>query len=1066
AGDNLTANGRITSTEVVIAKVVGTAYGSNVQAHDSSIGIDSPFPYRFQGTIAGLDLRALPDTIPVPHVESALTFDYDTSGRFSDPFITAQATFAQSTFLGATLRAGLDGTFDTSQKPFRYSGDGVVDGMNLGRLGKGLDVAWLRDPRYRGSVSGRFRVDGTGGDRAMLTLTANGRISQADLFGGSLSNADVSLEIDGGTLGASYSGTLMGVNPAVPFADSRFESTLTGSLTMATKVRNLLTSDTTTLSDFDVSGAMSLEPSTLRGFRVDSGNVQATLRDRTLLIPSINVKSSALDGHGAGKVAIVDGQESAFDYEITHADLAQLKDVIGRDLGGQLSTNGRLTGTNTAPHVKGSAAIMELRASDLAALTATSEYDATFPEGGLSTTRGQVSGHGSSFTVLGSSLQEATWNVSLDQNHVTGDVRLTKSGNVQGQIAGSVLLQPEANRVAIADLSVGLGTAVWHLAGNSTGSVSWDTSGIAVDRLEFVDGTVDERVALEGSWKNDGSGSLHVTANHLFLETFESALGYPTRYGGSLDLDATIRGTREKPRVTSTLAITNGRVERVTYQKLAGRIDYSDDTFATDLRLDQGPGVWLTASGRLPLALFDKQRPAQPIDVQVKSSVINLGLIEGATDVVRNVSGTIQMDVNAVGTSHDPQFTGSIEVANAGFLVAPTGSRYEHIRAVFSLAPDRVTVESLHIEDTGHHSLDIHGSLGTVALSVANVQVEANAKGFEVLRNDLGRLNVDMALQLSGRLDTPQVSGEVTIESGNLKADEILSRALARPYSTEPTPTTQVDAVVALNPWDRLGLDIALHVPNSLRLTGSDLQVASTSLPVSLGDVKLRGAGDLYLYKGPGNALSITGSLDTLSGTYTFQGKRFDVDEDSSIDFRGDLNPGLYVMVTRLISAVEARVTIAGTLQQPELHLSSVPPLDPSDVLSLIVFNTSSNQLSAPQQQDLLARAGTLAAGFVATPLLSALESRLGLNALDIDPTGDFGVGPKVTVGEEIAPGLLAQFTRQFGPEPYDVATVEYYLSRLFRLRATFSDAQSLIAMSPFRRIERAGIDLLLFFSF
>jgi autotransporter translocation and assembly factor TamB len=135
-------------------------------------------------------------------------------------------------------------------------------------------------------------------------------------------------------------------------------------------------------------------------------------------------------------------------------------------------------------------------------------------------------------------------------------------------------------------------------------------------------------------------------------------------------------------------------------------------------------------------------------------------------------------------------------------------------------------------------------------------------------------------------------------------------------------------------------------------------------------------------------------------------------------------------------------------------------------VLSLIVFNTSSNQLSAPQQQDLLARAGTLAAGFVATPLLSALESRLGLNALDIDPTGDFGVGPKVTVGEEIAPGLLAQFTRQFGPEPYDVATVEYYLSRLFRLRATFSDAQSLIAMSPFRRIERAGIDLLLFFSF
>jgi hypothetical protein len=36
----------------------------------------------------------------------------------------------------------------------------------------------------------------------------------------------------------------------------------------------------------------------------------------------------------------------------------------------------------------------------------------------------------------------------------------------------------------------------------------------------------------------------------------------------------------------------------------------------------------------------------------------------------------------------------------------------------------------------------------------------------------------------------------------------------------------------------------------------------------------------------------------------------------------------------------------------------------------------------------------------------------------------------------------------------------------LLRLRATFSDAQSLGARTPFRRVERAGIDLLLFFSF
>jgi translocation and assembly module TamB len=248
-------------------------------------------------------------------------------------------------------------------------------------------------------------------------------------------------------------------------------------------------------------------------------------------------------------------------------------------------------------------------------------------------------------------------------------------------------------------------------------------------------------------------------------------------------------------------------------------------------------------------------------------------------------------------------------------------------------------------------------------------------------------------------------------------------------------------------------------------LTGRDVQV-SPGTPIGLGDINLRVAGDLYLYKDPGQPVSVTGSFDSVSGTYTFQGRRFDVVETSSINFRGDLNPEIYVTVTRLISGVDARVSITGPMRQPELRLSSTPPLDDSDILSLIVFNTGSNQLSSAQQQELLVRAGTLAAGFVATPLLHAIESQLGLEILDVEAPGAFETGPKVTIGQEIAPGLVARFSRQFGQDPYDEATIEYYLSRILRLRATFSDAQTLSIRSPFRRIERAGIDLLLFFSF
>ena len=112
-----------------------------------------------------------------------------------------------------------------------------------------------------------------------------------------------------------------------------------------------------------------------------------------------------------------------------------------------------------------------------------------------------------------------------------------------------------------------------------------------------------------------------------------------------------------------------------------------------------------------------------------------------------------------------------------------------------------------------------------------------------------------------------------------------------------------------------------------------------------------------------------------------------------------------------------------------------------------------------------MARAGVLAAGFLAQPIVAAISNETGIDIFEIEP-GDVGTDIKVTIGHEIAPGLVARFSRQFGQEAYDEAQVEYYLSKLFRIRASFSDAQALASRNFFRRVERAGIDLLLYFSF
>jgi hypothetical protein len=127
------------------------------------------------------------------------------------------------------------------------------------------------------------------------------------------------------------------------------------------------------------------------------------------------------------------------------------------------------------------------------------------------------------------------------------------------------------------------------------------------------------------------------------------------------------------------------------------------------------------------------------------------------------------------------------------------------------------------------------------------------------------------------------------------------------------------------------------------------------------------------------------------------------------------------VNVTREISGVLTRVSVIGPMRSPELRLSSTPPLDPSDILSLIVFNTSANDLTVPQQQELAIRAGAIAAGFRRRRSSRPFSARwVWTSWRSIRPVSA-GRG-RVTIAEQLAPGLIARFSRQFGQEAIDEA--------------------------------------------
>src|SRR5207249_2657636 len=131
--------------------------------------------------------------------------------------------------------------------------------------------------------------------------------------------------------------------------------------------------------------------------------------------------------------------------------------------------------------------------------------------------------------------------------------------------------------------------------------------------------------------------------------------------------------------------------------------------------------------------------------------------------------------------------------------------------------------------------------------------------------------------------------------------------------------------------------------------------------------------------------------------------RRFDVMRDSEVRFRGEqpIDPTLNVAAEREISGVMAQVKVTGTARQPAIGLSSNPPLDEGDVLSLIVFGQPMNQLGETQRINLAERAGMLAAGAIANPLSQSIGRALDLDLFEIRAAGENGAGPSISLGHQ-----------------------------------------------------------------
>lgn len=1101
------------------------AYGGTATARGFIVTPSERRPVSFdlRGRANNVNLKGLPASTGAPDLSTNLDLArYHVRGTGEQ--VSGSAELNRSTVEGATIAAGTLADFNLQAGVINYSATGSVADLDVERMGKVLELPALAKPEYVSRLNGTFDVKGSmprrpAGRResdssiATMTLDASGRLKDSEILGGRLPDLGFEAHLAGGAFNGRLDGQFEGFDPARLAARPELQGDVTGAIDASVSIADL----TAPITPEAVTGGgtLTLEKSTVGGLEIETANLDATYANQVGDVKQLTLTGPDVKVEASGRVALDRTSASNLKYHIEAIDLPELARLAGQTaIGGTAIVDGTLTGNRASLTSTGTLNGSNLSYQENSALDVDSTFTVTIPE--LEFAKAKVEATTKATFIKAGTLEisELTATTTYDQQTVAFTTNI-KEKTRELDATGRVILHPDHQELHLPQLALRIAGVEWTIKPGTEATVKYSPERIELANVQLVSTgqflSVDGTVALKG---DAPSAALDIVAQRVDLQQLETLLLQERGFVGKLDAKARVTGTMEAPSVDGHVEIHDGAFRTYKYESLIADIDYVGRRATVDATLQQTPAERITVKGSAPMSLLSPSQTGEhvpgaaedAVDLHIKSTALGLGVVQGFTDLLANVTGTMEADVRVTGSGQDPHLEGRIDIRNGAFGVPLGGVSYSGLNTRIDLTPDKVTLQSFQILDEHGEALNVSGDLAVHEKSVGAVNIRITSDNFEIIDNELGDVGLDTSITISGELRRPKVAGQVRVEAGRIEVDRVLT-FFYDPYATESIPEVvssermvegsgsaeeatraalrkaetsaampaPVDKPEAPPPpaglFDAVELDIDLIMPDNLVLRGDNLRPGGPTA-AALGDMNVTIGGEIEVKKAPGDQVRIYGTVQTVRGTYEFQGRRFNLDRGGRVRFVGDtqINPFLDLSATRVIpnTGVEAKVNITGTLLQPELSLSSNPPLEESDILALIVFNRPVNELGTGERSSLAATAGGIATGFIAAPLGESIGRALDLDLFEITTTTESGeLGAGVTLGQQIGDRAFIRLRQEFGERNATEFMLEYQLARFLRLQVTAAP-QSTGSANRInqRRIERGGLDLIFFFSY
>lgn len=400
------------------------------------------------------------------------------------------------------------------------------------------------------------------------------------------------------------------------------------------------------------------------------------------------------------------------------------------------------------------------------------------------------------------------------------------------------------------------------------------------------------------------------------------------------------------------------------------------------------------------------------------------------------ITGNLAVDLNMSGTLDSPQFVGKGDLTQFTYEVSDLGIVLNRGHAHLDIFDKQLTISNLEAFSLNGGVLTGSGKAELVSENFP-FDLQFQLKKIPLAPQEYATTTVSGRLAFKGNKEKALLEGKLVTDALKIVIPEEipeLVHSVAITYINQPNHLPAPTTYKPHNSNWPLFLNVELDIPSQGYISGKGWESEWK------GHVVFNGTSDAPL---------LHGSATIKRGEYDFNGKAFQFTQ-GTLTFNGDLEKktSIYIIASRDLDTIRAEVIVKGLTKNPSITFRSNPPLPQREILSWILFNRGTSEISTFQGSQLNKSITNLSTKGSSQPdMLTKFREKIGIDRLDINREGGAANEVSVQVGKYISRGILVSVNRSITAETNRIA-IEAALMKHVKVQAEVgddSDAQLLL---------------------